>query len=78
MALSVVAIKTAKSRDKAYKRTDGDRLHLLVAPSGARYWQINYRHLGKHRTLAFGVWPETGLAEARAKRDAARHGARRS
>lgn len=72
MALSVVAIKAAKSRDKAYKLSDSDGLYLLIAPSGARYWRMNYRHLGKQKTLAFGVWPDTGLAEARAARDAAR------
>lgn len=72
MTLSVVAIKAAKSRDKAYKLGDSDGLYLLVTPSGGRYWRMNYRHLGKQRTLAFGVWPETGLADARAERDAAR------
>lgn len=72
MALSVVAIKAAKIRDKAYKLSDSDGLYLLVTPSGGRYWRISYRHLGKQKTLAFGVWPETGLAEARAERDAAR------
>lgn len=72
MALSVVAIKAAKSRDKAYKLSDSDGLYLLVTPAGGRYWRMNYRHLGKQKTLAFGVWPETGLAEARAERDAAR------
>ncbi|WP_227698683.1 tyrosine-type recombinase/integrase [Sphingomonas hengshuiensis] len=72
MALSVVAIKAAKSREKTYKLSDSDGLYLLVAPSGARYWRMNYRHLGKQKTLAFGVWPDTGLAEARAARDTAR------
>lgn len=33
---------------------------------------MNYRHLGKQKTLAFGVWPDTGLADAREQRDAAR------
>ena len=72
MALSVVVIKAAKPRDKSYKLSDSDGLYLLVTPSGGRYWCMNYRHLGRQRTLAFGVWPETGLAEARAERDAAR------
>ena len=72
MALSVVAIKAAKGRAKLYKLTDSDGLYLLVAPNGARYWRMNYRHLGKQKTLAFGVWPDTGLADAREQRDAAR------
>jgi integrase len=33
---------------------------------------MNYRHSGKQKTLAFGVWPDTGLADAREQRDAAR------
>jgi hypothetical protein len=72
MALTAIAIKNAKSRAKFYKLTDSDGLYLLVTPAGARYWRMNYRHLGKQKTLAFGVWPDTGLAEAREQRDAAR------
>jgi len=72
MALAVVAIKAAENRDKAYKLSDRDGLYLLVTPTGGRYWRMNYRYLGKQKTLAFGVWPDTGLADARAECDAAR------
>ncbi|MBN8849793.1 MULTISPECIES: integrase arm-type DNA-binding domain-containing protein [unclassified Sphingomonas] len=72
MALTAVAITKAKSRAKPYKLTDGDGLFLYVTPNGGRYWRMNYRHLGKQKTLAFGVYPDTGLAEAREQRDAAR------
>ena len=72
MALTAMAIKAAKGREKQYKLTDSDGLHLLVLPSGGRYWRLNYRYLGKYKTLAFGVWPEVELADARAKRDEAR------
>lgn len=72
MALTAVTIKNAKGRAKPYKLTDSDGLYLLVSPTGARYWRMNYRHLGKQKTLSFGVWPDTGLAEAREQRDAAR------
>jgi hypothetical protein len=41
-------------------------------PSGGRYWRMNYRYLGKQKTLAFGVWPDVSLADARDRRDAAR------
>lgn len=41
-------------------------------PNGSRYWRMNYRFLGKQKTLSFGVWPDTSLADARAQRDAAR------
>jgi integrase len=72
MGLTAVAIKAAKGRAKPYKLTDSDGLHLLVLPSGGRYWRMNYRFLGKQKTLALGVWPEVELADARAKRDEAR------
>jgi integrase len=72
MGLTAVAIKAAKGREKPYKLTDSDGLHLLVLPSGGRYWRINYRYLGKQKTLALGVWPDVELADARAKRDGAR------
>lgn len=72
MALSVVAIKAAKGREKIYKLADAGGLFLMVTPSGGRRWQMSYRYLAKQKTLSFGVWPDTGLAEAREKRDAAR------
>lgn len=72
MALTFAAIKNAKGREKPYKLTDGDGLFLYVTPNGGRYWRMNYRHMGKQKTLAFGVYPDTGLAEAREQRDAAR------
>ena len=72
MGLTAVAIKAAKGRAKPYKLTDSDGLHLLVLPSGGRYWRMNYRFLGRQKTLALGVWPEVDLADARAKRDEAR------
>jgi integrase len=72
MGLTALAIKAAKGRDKQYKLADSGGLYLLVFPSGQRYWRMNYRYLGKYKTLAFGVWPDVDLAGARAKRDAAR------
>jgi integrase len=42
-----VAIKAAKGRNKPYKLTDSDGLHLLVLPNGGRYWRINSRYHGK-------------------------------
>jgi Arm DNA-binding domain len=70
VGLTAVAIKAAKGRAKPYKLTDSDGLHLLVLPSGGRDWRINNRYLGKDTML--DVWPETVLADARAKRDGAR------
>jgi integrase len=57
---------------KPYKLADEKGLYLLVKPSGARYWRLKYRFAGREKLLACGVFPETTLAEARAKRDDAR------
>jgi hypothetical protein len=45
---------------------------LLITPADQRYWRLKYRHLGKEKLLALGVYPTVSLAAARKKRDAAR------
>src|SRR3546814_10683928 len=72
MALTDTAIRNAKPRAKPYKLADGAGLYLEVMPTGARYWRFRYRIAGKDTRLAFGVYPEVTLAEARARRDDAR------
>ncbi len=72
MPLSAIAAARAKPRDKAYKLADEKGMFLLVCPNGSRYWRMNYRYDGKHRTLALGVFPEVDLAEARELRTEAR------
>lgn len=72
MPLTAVAVIHAKGRAKPYKLTDERGLYLLVTPKGQRYWRFNYRFGGKAKTLAFGVFPDVSLADAREKRDAAR------
>jgi integrase len=72
MALTDTAIRNAKPRAKPYKLADGAGLYLEVMPTGARYWRFRYRIAGKDTRLAFGVYPEVSLAEARARRDDAR------
>lgn len=53
------------------KHTDGAGMYLFVNAAG-KYWRMNYRFVGKQRTLALGVYPEVSLAKARQKRDKAR------
>ena len=72
MLLTHLSIANAKAQTKQYKLTDSDALYLAVRPSGAKLWRMNYRHLGRQKTLHLGAWPEVGIAAARAKRDAAR------
>ncbi|HEV2607453.1 MAG TPA: integrase arm-type DNA-binding domain-containing protein, partial [Xanthomonadaceae bacterium] len=72
MALSATAIRNAKPGDKPRKLPDGGGLYLLLNPNGARWWRLKYRHGGKEKLLSLGTYPDTSLADARAKRDEAR------
>jgi integrase len=71
MALTDTAIKTAKPKATDYKMADEKGLYVLVKKAG-KYFRLDYRFLGKRKTLALGVYPETSLKEARKKRDEAR------
>ena len=70
--LSDFQCRAAKGRAAPYKLADGAGLFLLVNPDGSRYWRFNYRHEGKSKTLAMGVYPKIGLAEVRRRADRAR------
>ncbi|HGW5560947.1 TPA: Arm DNA-binding domain-containing protein, partial [Klebsiella pneumoniae] len=72
MKLTARQVDTAKPKEKPYKLSDGGGLYLEVATSGSRYWRLKYRYAGKEKRLAFGVYPEVSLAEARDKREAAK------
>jgi integrase len=65
--LTDIQLRSAKPSACPRKLFDSHGLHLLVMPNGARYWRYNYRFNGKHKTLALGVYPDVGLAKARAR-----------
>ena len=69
MPLTDTACKNAKAQQKPYKKADSNGLYLHVMPNGSKYWRLKYRHLGKEKVLALGVYPQTTLAEARDMRD---------
>src|SRR5574337_1274134 len=66
------ACKNAKPKDKPYRLADEKGLYLEVMPNGSKYFRMKYRFGGKEKRLAFGVYPEISLKEARDKRDKAR------
>jgi len=72
MSLTDTAIRTAKPADKPRRLFDGGGLYLEVSPAGGKLWRLKYRHAGKEKRLALGIYPETTLKDAREKRDAAR------
>ena len=75
MALTDTAIRLAKPEGNDRKLADGKGLYLLVTASGSKLWRFKYRIDGKEKKLALGSYPEVGLKEARARRDAARQSA---
>lgn len=47
-------------------------MYLEVTAAGGKYWRVKYRHAGKEKRLALGVYPAVTLAQARKARDKAR------
>lgn len=73
MPLSDTFIRQVKYTGKKAgdKHSNGGGLYLLVNGVG-KYWRMNYRFLGKQKTLALCVYPTVTLAAARKGRDNAR------
>ena len=72
MPLTEIGIRSAKPRAKIVKLSDGGGLQLWITPDGAKRWRLAYRFAGNQKTLALGVYPATGLRNAREARDAAK------
>ncbi|EBO9654629.1 DUF4102 domain-containing protein [Salmonella enterica] len=72
MALTDIKVRSAKPQEKEYTLVDGDGMFLLIHPNGSKYWRFRFRFGGKQHLMAFGVYPETSLADARQKREEAR------
>ena len=72
MPLTDTQARKAAPREKDYKLADSGGLYLFVTTKGHRGWRMKYRFAGKEKLLSFGPYPETSLAAARDKRDAAR------
>ena len=66
MPLSDTANKNAKPADKLYKIPDEKGMYLFVHCNGGKYFRLDYRFDGKRKTLAPGVYPDTGGCVLRA------------
>lgn len=66
------ALKTAEQTAKPVRLADGGGLRLDAQPTGAGWWRLRYRFGGKEGMLSLGTYPETGLRDARQRRDEAR------
>ena len=51
MPLTDTVIRNAKPKDRQYKLSDERGLYLLVLKSG-KYFRLDYRFMGKRKTLA--------------------------
>ena len=72
MALTELAVRSAKAEAKITKLSDGGGLQLWVTPDGAKRWRLAYRFAGGQKVLAIGVYPTIGLKEARLAREDAK------
>ena len=70
MPLTDTKVRAAKPGHRPQKLSDGGGLHVLVSPGGGKLWRLAYRHAGKQKTLALGIYPAVSLAAARSRRDA--------
>ena len=72
MALSDTEIRKIKPAEKRQRLFDGGGMYLEVAPTGGKLWRLKFRFDGKEKLLSLGTYPDTGLKDARKRRDEAR------
>lgn len=73
MPLTDTQVKKAQAAaGKRVRLYDERGLYLELPPAGGRWWRFKYRFNGKEKLLSLGTYPDTGLKDARDKRDAAR------
>ena len=70
MPLTDTACKKATCPDgrPSVRLADEKALYLEVTAAGGKYWRWKYRHGGKEKRLALGVYPDVSLAQARGAR----------
>lgn len=63
-------IKALKPKEKAYTKSDGQGLQLLIKIDGSKLWEFIFTSptLSKRRKTSFGTYPTTSLAMARDRR----------
>ena len=64
--------RTAKPKGKTYMLRDGGGLWLVVEPTGRKWWKLRVVFAKKENSFSLGDYPDTSLALAREKKDAAR------
>ncbi len=72
MPLNDTKLRALKPGQKVQKVSDGGGLYIHVTRSGSKLWRLAYRFEGKQKTLSFGSYPATSLANARRRREEAK------
>jgi len=65
--LTDAAIKALKPKEKLFKIVDRDGMYIVVQPSGAIVFRLDYRLNGRRETLTLGRYGPAGLSLARAR-----------
>jgi integrase len=67
MALTAMEVKSLVCPEgkNQVKKSDGNRLYLVVKDNGSKLWRLRYRFNSKYQELALGQYPLISLAEAR-------------
>lgn len=58
------AMKALAPKEKPYRLPLGEGLFVQVQPNGTRLWRMAYRHQGKQKNLALGVYPTVSVRAA--------------
>jgi len=69
MALTSLAVKKAKPKDKDYRLSAGKGAFLLVTKAGGKHWKFRYKINGKEGRYSLGSYPALSLKEALALAD---------
>jgi integrase len=70
--LTDAKVRGFKPKENPFKVSDSGGLFLLIQPSGSKLWRMAYRFAGRQKTLAFGIYDDVSLADARVRRDDAK------
>jgi integrase len=69
MALTELALKNLKPKEKCYLVRDDQGLYVEVRPNGRKVWKSRYMVNGQAKKVTLGEYPYISLREARQKRD---------
>ncbi len=58
-------VDALKPKDRKYLISDGERLFLMVMPSGTKRWVSKVAYQNHDIDIGLGLWPEVSIAEAR-------------